>query len=105
MIHDQRLVDHLSGLAVESFAGEVFRATSVSTDPLASSVTGGRWAPSSQDCFDVPILYTSFEWDGAVAEVVSYPVEPTPLPRSRRLKVSRLGVSTAKDAAPCARRS
>jgi hypothetical protein len=96
MIHDQGLVDHLSRLRVERFEGEVFRATGVSANPLASSVMGGRWAPSAQDGFDVPVLYTSFEWDGAVAEVVSYLVELTPLPLSRPLKVSRLGVSTAK---------
>lgn len=44
----------------------------------------------------MPILYTSFERDGALAEVVSYLAVLTPLPISRPLKVSRLGVSTAK---------
>jgi hypothetical protein len=44
---------------------------------------------------DVPALYTSFERNGALAEVVSYLAMLTPLP-SRPLKVSRLGVSTAK---------
>ncbi len=43
----------------------------------------------------MPTLYTSFERDGALAEVVSYLAMLTPLP-SRSLKVSRLGVSTAK---------
>ena len=36
------------------------------------------------------------ERDGALAEVVSYLMLLTPLPLSRPLKVSRLGVSTAK---------
>jgi hypothetical protein len=71
MIHDQGLVDQLSVLSVERFRGEVFRATGISTDPLASSVIGGRWAPGVRDGADVPILYTSFERDGALAEVVS----------------------------------
>jgi hypothetical protein len=83
-------------LPVERFEGEVFRATGVSTDPLASSVIGGRWAPGVRDGADVPILYTSFARDGALAEVVSYLVQLTPVPRSRPLKVSRLGISTSK---------
>jgi RES domain-containing protein len=82
MIHDQGLVDQLSALAVERFNGELFRATGVSADPLAFSVNGGRWAPPARD--------------GALAEVVSYLMLLTPLPVSRPLKVSWLGVSTAR---------
>jgi RES domain len=96
MIHDQGLVDQLSGLATEKFSGEVFRATGVSTDPLAFSVNGGRWAPPARDGADVPVLYTSLARDGALAEVVSYLTLLTPLPLSRPLKVSRLSVSTSK---------
>jgi hypothetical protein len=44
----------------------------------------------------VPVLYTSMMRDGAWAEVVSYLTLLTPLPLSRPLKVSRLGVSTRK---------
>jgi hypothetical protein len=95
MIHDQNLVDQLSALSFERFEGEVFRATGISADPLASSVNGGRWAPRARDGADVPTLYTSFERDGALAEVVSYLAMLTPLP-SRPLKISRLGASTAK---------
>jgi hypothetical protein len=72
MIHDQGLVDQLSALAVERFNGEVFRATGISADPLAFSVSGGRWAPAAQDGADVPVLYTSIARDGALAEIVSY---------------------------------
>jgi hypothetical protein len=95
MIHDQGLLDQLSALSTERFENEIFRATGVSADPLANSVIGGRWAPGVQNGADVPILYTSLERDGALAEVVSYLVALTPLP-SRPLKVSRLGVSTSK---------
>jgi hypothetical protein len=95
MIHDQSLVDQLSVLAFERFEGEVFRATGLSADPLAFSFNGGRWAPPEGDSVDVPILYTSMERDGALAEVVSYLMLLTPLP-SKPLKVSRLGVSTGK---------
>ena len=95
MIHDQGLVDQLSALSVERYEGEVFRATGITADPLASSVSGGRWAPTAEAGVDVPVLYTSFERDGALAEVVSYLMLLTPLP-SKPLKVARLGVSTAK---------
>ena len=95
MIYDQGLVDQLSALPVERFEGEVFRATGASADPLAFSVNGGRWAPAARDGAEVPVLYTSLARDGAIAEVVSYLTLLTPLP-SRPLKVSRLGVSTAK---------
>jgi hypothetical protein len=96
MIHDQGLVDQLSSLPVQRFEGDVFRATGVSANALAFSVNGGRWAPPSQDGMDVPVLYTSMERDGALAEVVSYLMLLTPMPKSRPLKVSRLGVSTSK---------
>jgi len=95
MIHEQALLDHLCALSVERYAGEVFRATGMTADPLASSVNGGRWAPASREGAEVPVLYTSVERDGALAEVVSYLMLLTPLP-SKPLKVSRLGVSTAR---------
>jgi hypothetical protein len=96
VIHEQRLLDQLSSLATERFEGEVFRATGASADPLAFSVHGGRWAPAARDGADVPVLYTSQAREGALAEVVSYLTQLTPLPLSRPLKVSRLRVSTAK---------
>jgi hypothetical protein len=96
MIHEQSLVDHLSGLSGERFDGEVFRVTPAGADPLASSINGGSWAPDAQGAFDVPILYTSLDRNGALAEVASYLVELTPIPGPRPLKVSRLGVSTAR---------
>lgn len=96
MIHDQGLLDQLSGLATERFEGEVFRATGISADPLAFSANGGRWGPPARDGVDVPILYTCMARDGALAEVVSYLMLLTPMPLSRPLKVSRIGVSTAK---------
>ncbi len=74
----------------------MFRATRASADPTAPSINGGRWAPGAHDASDVPVLYTSFERDGALAEVVSYLTALTPMPGPRPLKVSRLGVSTAR---------
>ncbi|MBV8356933.1 MAG: RES family NAD+ phosphorylase [Deltaproteobacteria bacterium] len=96
MIHDQDLVDQLAGLATERFDGEVFRATRPSADPIAASIIGGRWAPGARSESDAAVLYTSLESDGALAEVVTFLAEQTPMPGPRPLKVSRLGVSTAK---------
>lgn len=96
MIHDQRLVDQLSVLPVERFEGEVFRTTSVNADPIAPSISGGRWAPPQDRASEVSVLYTSLDRDGSIAEVVSYLIQLTPMPRVRTLKISRLDVSTAK---------
>jgi len=92
MIHDQALVDQLSALHTERFAGEVFRTTRILADPTAPSINGGRWAPPGT----VWVLYTSFDRDGSLAEVASFLAEQTPIPGPRPLKVSRLGVSTTK---------
>jgi len=83
VIHDQALVDLLSRFRVETFRGEVFRVTGANADPLAVSFNGGRWAPRARNGFDVPILYTSLERDGALAEVVSYLTMLTPPPLSK----------------------
>jgi hypothetical protein len=96
MIHDQRLLDALGALPTERFTGEVFRLTPMAADPTAPSINGGRWAPSARNGVATPVLYTSFERDGALAEVVSYLVEMNPVPGPRLLKVTRLGVSTAR---------
>jgi hypothetical protein len=97
MIHDQGLVDQLSSRTTERFEGEVFFGRRAAA-PIRwrFSENGGRWAPAARDGADVPVLYTSLDRDGALAEVVAYLTLLTPLPLSRRLKVSRLGVSTAK---------
>ena len=96
MIHDQDLVDRLGSMPFQRFEGEVFRVTHAKADATASSVNGGRWAPPPQDGVEVSVLYTSFERDGALSEVVSYLAELTPVPGPRPLKVSRLAVSTGR---------
>lgn len=95
MFHDQSLVDQLSALALERFGGEVFRATGLGVDPLACSFNGGGWSPPAGDGLDVPILYTSMEREGALADVISCLTLLAPLP-SRPLKIARLGISTTK---------
>jgi hypothetical protein len=96
MIHDQALVDQFRALPIEAFEGEVYRATCVSIDPTAASINGGRWAPPSSGDFDIAVLYTSFDRDGALAEVSAFLVGMTPIPKSRPIKVTRLRVSTSR---------
>ena len=96
MIHDQDLVDRLSELVTERFKGEVFRATRIGADPTAPSISGGRWAPPPQGDAGVYVLYSSFERDGAIAELASFLADLTPIPGPRLIKVTRLGVSTAR---------
>lgn len=96
MTHDGDLLVRLGALAGERFEGEVFRATGASADPLTSSTNGGRWAPPARDGAGVSVLYASFERDGAVAEVASYLLALTPVPKSRPLKVSRLAVTASR---------
>jgi hypothetical protein len=96
MIHDQDLVDRLCVLPTERFDGEVFRATRIDADPTAASISGGRWAPPPEGDAGVSVLYTSLERDGAMAEVVSFLADFTPIPGPRPVKVTRLAVTTAR---------
>jgi hypothetical protein len=96
MIRDQDLVDRLAILPTERFEGDVFRATRVDADPTAPSISGGRWAPPPDDASGIFVLYTSLERDAAMAEVVSFLTDLTPIPGPRPVKVSRLRVSTAR---------
>ena len=96
MIHDQRLLDRLSGFPAERFSGEVFRATRVDADPIAPSISGGRWAPPPEREGGVAVLYTSVDRDGAVAEVAAFLTSLNPIPRSRPLSVTRIAVTLAQ---------
>ena len=95
MIHDQDLVDRLSAQPTERFDGTVYRATRVNADPTAPSINGGRWAPASNDHPGIYVLYTSFERDGAIAEVVSFLADLTPAPGPRPIKVTTLAVTAS----------
>lgn len=96
MTHDPSLRDRLSALDPERFEGEVFRSTRTSADPVAPSISGGRWAPPPDGETGYSVLYTSLERDGAIAEVASFLVQLTPIPGSRPIKVTRLTVSTSR---------
>jgi hypothetical protein len=95
MIRDQGLLDQLGSFPVEKFHGDVFRAVGLTLDPLAPSVSGGRWAPAARAGIDISVLYTSFEREGALAEVAAYLALLTPLP-PKPLKVARLEVCTRR---------
>ena len=90
MIHDPELIDKLAAFSTEAFDGTVFRASGVSRDPTASSTSGGRWSPA-----DVSVLYTSFEREGALAEVVSYLSLLTPVP-NKSLRIHTIKASTSQ---------
>lgn len=96
MIHDKDLLDRLSELPHERFEGRVFRATGISVDPTASSINGGRWTPRPDGDFGIAALYTSFERDGALAELCSFLADLTPIPKSRPVKVTPLQTSVAR---------
>ena len=96
MIHDHDLLRRLSALPMQEFSGEVFRVTSLTRDATEASANGGRWGAAENHAPGTPVLYTSMEADGALAEVASYLVDLSPLPRSRMVKVNRLAVTASK---------
>jgi RES domain-containing protein len=89
LIHNPELLDSLSAYPTETFRGSVFRATRLRLDPLAASTSGGRWSPRDQ----APVLYTSLEFEGALAEISFHWSRFTPLP-SKPVVMHRIQVST-----------
>jgi hypothetical protein len=94
MAGPKSLDEAITALPRESFSGSVFRITPPAANPLAPSVNGGRWAQPKRAGDTTSILYTSFETDGALAEVCSYLVLLDPIPSVQKLKVSRLETAT-----------
>ena len=91
MQHDRLLLEQLSAFAPITFEGEVFRATPKSLDPLAPSLSGGRWMfPSA-----VPTLYTALEADGALAEITFHWSMLNPVP-SKPAMLHRLRLGATK---------
>jgi len=64
-LHDSALIDALEGRATEVFIGDVWRVTRAGRDALMGSTASGRWSPGDER----PVLYTSLERDGALAEI------------------------------------
>ncbi|MGH6924683.1 MAG: RES family NAD+ phosphorylase [Propylenella sp.] len=92
---DQALTGKLARFRQASFKGSVFRATGGSFDPTAASLNGGRWAPRPNDEPGFPVLYTSLERDGALAEVASYLALLNPMP-SKPVILHELSVTASK---------
>jgi hypothetical protein len=91
MLHDQALLDWLADAEQDSFNGVVFRATRRGLDPLLPSTSGGRWMPADTE----PVLYTSLERDGALAEIAYHWSRLTP-PPTKPVLVHTLEVSVRK---------
>lgn len=91
MLHDQKLLDWLADAEPASFSGIVYRATRRGLDPLLPSTSGGRWMPANTE----PVLYTSLERNGALAEIAYYWGQLTP-PPSKPVLVHTLEVSVCK---------
>lgn len=95
MIHDPNLLDKLISYNAKPCTDSVFRVTTLSADPTAPAVYGGRWSPQPTEEKSHQVLYTSMKREGAVAEVASYLKELVPMP-SRPLKIHKLGVKMKK---------
>lgn len=91
MVHDRDLLDRLGAFEPIRFTGEVFRATRRGLDPLAASLSGGRWMVPNER----PTLYTSMERDGALAEISYHWSQLTPLP-SKPAAIHRIRLNTNK---------
>lgn len=91
MIHDPYLLDSLSSFPTETFDGVIFRATRQGLSPLTASTSGGRWAPKDE----CPVLYTSLEREGALAEISFHLALYTPLP-SKPIRLHRIRTSTKR---------
>src|SRR5262249_33669919 len=70
--------------------------TGLKTDPIAASVSGGRWVPPPDADPGYFVLYTSLDRDGALAKLCSFPADQSPIPGPRLVKVTRLAVSTTR---------
>jgi hypothetical protein len=91
MAHDSELLERLSAFAPVKFDANVFRATRRGLDPLTPSTIGGRWMLPDE----TPILYTSVERDGAIAEIAHHWSLLTPVP-SKPVMVHELGATINK---------
>lgn len=81
---DIELLDALSEYEPDAFNGTVYRVTRKNSDPLAPSISGGRWAlPSSTENKGALVLYTSLEQHGAKAEISYMLAQQNPIPSKK----------------------
>lgn len=91
MIRESALIDYLSCCQVETFSGVVYRATRMGLDPTTPSTAGGRWMPRE----GMAVLYTSFEREGALAEMSFHLGMLTPVP-SKPISIHTLQVTSKR---------
>ena len=91
MVHEPRLLDFLVAKAPERFDGIVYRATRLGLAATTPSTAGGRWMPRD----GMAVLYTSTEWDGALAEMRFHLGLLSPVPR-KPIAVHRLQVAAKR---------
>lgn len=91
MIVDPELTEILSQLNTIQFDDDVFRATAQIIDPLVPTRNGGRWIPRDE----CPVLYTSCEREGALAEISYHLAQHTPLP-SKPISLHNISITTQR---------
>lgn len=64
-VHDRTILDALESSEVVSLEQAVWRVTRTGREAIRGSAANGRWSPDGS----VEVLYTSFEREGALAEI------------------------------------
>lgn len=82
---DLKLLDAIDGFSREPFSGSVWRVVKEGRDPLQGASSKSRWCNGRFDA-----LYTSFERDGAIAEIYSLLISQPVFPSKPRWTVNRL---------------
>lgn len=90
-VHDPDLLDALEAMDPRTFEGFVWRVTWASRKPLAGGTGGGRWHPPN----DFEALYTSFEENGAMAEIY-YHLSKAPIFSSSHVTINKIQASTQR---------
>lgn len=90
-VHDPDLLDLLEAIRPRVVDRFVWRVTWAGRDPRLGGTGGGRWHPPN----DFEALYTSFEEDGAVAEVY-YHLSRAPIFSSSHVRIHKLKVRTRR---------
>ncbi|MFQ5774977.1 MAG: RES family NAD+ phosphorylase [Kiloniellaceae bacterium] len=90
-VHDPDLLDALESMEPRSFDGVVWRVTWATRNPLAGGTGGGRWHPPN----DFEALYTSFDENGAMAEVYHH-LSKAPVFSSSHVRMNKLRVRTER---------
>ncbi|MBN9404730.1 MAG: RES family NAD+ phosphorylase [Burkholderiales bacterium] len=91
MQHDPDLLEALAAFKPVPFDGVVFRATRQNLSPVAASTNGGRWMVPRA----APVLYTSQQREGSLAEISFHYARMTPVP-TKPVTVHRLQVSSRR---------